>query len=280
MPWRIIDLECDIYTLHAAEDYFLERVGLGDTPTVLFSRLTRPAISIGKMQNLRKDVDLEEATRLGVDVTRRETGGRSIYLDSNHYIISLIDRHSLGSLDLHLAYQERCGHIIRVLSQVSGVDFTLQYVNDIMTLDERKVGGAAQRHIPSASLVHCYLRLATDFDIMLRLIKIDDVKLNGYRAEFERFASSLKNETGVDAERFCDQFREAFLLYLGDVSISPLTLSERERIEEIVHKLYKNMEYVHGKGDEPSRGNCDLIAGSGENAVLKIPALVGKVTFK
>ena len=123
MPWRVVDLECDVYTLHAAEDYFLERVGQGDNPTILFSRLIRPAISIGKGQNLRKDVDLEEATRLGVDVTRRETGGRSVYLDQNHYIVSVIDRHVPGSRSPERIYLDRCEHILRALSAVTNTHF-------------------------------------------------------------------------------------------------------------------------------------------------------------
>jgi lipoate-protein ligase A len=280
MPWRVVDLECDIYTVHAAEDYFLERVGQGDNPTILFSRLTRPAISIGRMQNLRKDVDLEEAARLGVDVTRRETGGRSVYLDQYHYLVSIIDRHVTGSRNPGRAYLDRCGQVLHALSNVTDTPFSLQYVNDLVTSQGKKIGGAAQKETAHAALVHCYLRLATDFDTMLRLIKIDDVPLTPYREQFEQFASSLEREAGIDVGDFYTLFRNAFLHSLDGAVVAPLTALERGSIDDIIYQQYGNKEYVHGTGDEPSRGNCDLIAGSGTNAVLKIPELVGKVNFR
>jgi lipoate-protein ligase A len=280
MVWRVVDLEADIYTMHAAEDYFLERVGKGYTPTVILSRLIRPAVSIGKGQNLRKDVNLEEAARLRVDVARRETGGRSVYLDRNHYLVSIIDRHATGSRDPGKTYADQCGQVLRVLSELTGVRFELRYVNDLVTSPGKKVGGAAQKNTASASLVHCYLRLATDFDTMLRLIKIDDVPLVEYQSEFEAFASSLEDETRMTIETFFPQFRAAFLSSLGEVAPTSLTQSERRSIDEIVRRQYKSSEYILGTGKEPSRGNCDLIAGTGDSAILKIPALVERVTFK
>jgi hypothetical protein len=81
-------------------------------------------------------------------------------------------------------------------------------------------------------------------------------------------------------ETFFPQFRAAFLSSLGEVAPTSLTQSERRSIDEIVRRQYKSSEYILGTGKEPSRGNCDLIAGTGDSAILKIPALVERVTFK
>ena len=63
MNWRVINLDkTDIYRLHAAEDYFLDKLNKENhPPTILFSRLSNPCISIGKTQNLEKDVKLRRS---------------------------------------------------------------------------------------------------------------------------------------------------------------------------------------------------------------------------
>lgn len=281
MTWRVIDLEgCDIYQMHAAEDYFLHEVNQGNhPPTLLFSRLLRPALSLGIMQNLVKDVDLEEVAALDVDLTRRRTGGRSVYLDQQHYILSIIDRKKNHVSDVR-AYHEKCTTIIDTLFEVTGTHFFLCHRNDIMTREGRKVGGVAQMSMGYAYLVHCYLRHTADLDTMLRLIKIDGVKLARYKSEFATFTGSLEQEAGISWNDFSSSFRERFVETLDEVSSTPLTSAEREGIEKIAEGRYKNVSVIHGTGDEPSRGNCDLIIGSGEQALLRIPNLEGKVNFR
>tara|TARA_Y100000310_G_C20694263_1_gene824381 strand:+ start:206 stop:1042 length:837 start_codon:yes stop_codon:yes gene_type:complete len=277
MTWRVIDLgKTSIYRLHATEDYFLEKVNKGKQPTILFSKIKKAAISIGSKQNLKKDLNTANAHDLGVDITRRKTGGRSIYLDENHYILSLINKKKPSDLDITKKYESACSTIIETIRDITGIELYLKNNNDLMTAEDRKVGGAAQRGKTKSYLVHCYLRYQEDIDSMLELIMIDGKELKSYRPEFENFVSSIKTETKNNSIDFYSAFQKNFLDKMVQEDYKNRQLSENEMIEIICHaKNYKKESYILGTGEEPSRGNCDLIAGK----TLRIKDLEGKVQY-
>jgi lipoate-protein ligase A len=275
MNWRIIDLkDADIYRLHAAEDYFLNKLNRENhPPTILFSRLSNSCISIGNAQNLEKDVNLEQAKLLNVDITRRKTGGRSAYLDNDHYIVSLINKKASNDLDITKKYVHSCNKIIDSIKRVTGIELYLKNQNDLITLDNKKVGGAAQRIKSRSYLVHCYIRHKKNLDNMLKIIMVDSQPLTQYKKEFDEFTGSIE-ELSKGHNNFYDSFRSNFLTKFEPVNKS--TLNEEE-IKEIkgIEGIYKNQGYIFGKRNEPSRGNCDLIAGN----TLKIKDLESKVNY-
>jgi lipoate---protein ligase len=282
MVYRVLDLEgIDIYNLHATEDYLLQQVAHhGHDPIVMFSRLSGPSVSIGIGQNLVKDVNLAAVQDLGAHVTRRKTGGRAVYLDDNHYVVSVIERSGLGSMNVNRAYEHVCGRVIEALHQTTDMYFQIRHVNDIMTLGYRKIGGAAQKNSGEATLVHCYLRYRVDLPTMLQLIMIDGHSLRPYEKGIAKFARSLEQETEITESDFYLTFQERLLSILGESVSVPLTDIERASIDTIVRDEYTHQPYIHGKGTEPSRGHCDIIMGSGSSAILRIPELVNKVSFK
>jgi lipoate-protein ligase A len=274
MNWRVINLDkTDIYRLHAAEDYFLDKLNKENhPPTILFSRLSNPCISIGKTQNLEKDVNLEEAKLLNIDITRRKTGGRSAYLDKDHYIVSLINKKLPNDLNVNQKYVHSCNKIIDSIKKITGIELYLKNKNDLITIDNKKVGGAAQRIKTRSYLVHCYIRNKKNLDNMLRVIKIDNQPLTQYKKEFEEFTGSIEELS--KGNNFYDSFRSNFLTKFDPVNNSTLNEEEIKEIQGIAG-IYKNKGYILGSRNEPSRGNCDLIAGD----TLKIKDLEGKVSY-
>ena len=196
MSWRVIEKNStDIYNLHGTEDYLLEAVGSGASqPTIMFSRLDHPAISISCKQNLEKDVDVNKARLRGVDLVRRTTGGRSIYLDEHHYILTVVTRKDLSDLDMSRDYEDVRSRIATTLTTLLGVPVSIENKHDFI-VGMRKIGGAAHRLAARSVLVHCYLRNKLELENMLPLLKIDGVSLAPYAAEFSTFASSIMNET-------------------------------------------------------------------------------------
>tara|TARA_Y100000310_G_scaffold258289_1_gene266652 strand:+ start:1290 stop:2120 length:831 start_codon:yes stop_codon:yes gene_type:complete len=275
MNWRIINLNnIDIYRLHAAEDYFIEELNRGThPPTILFSKLLQPCISIGNNQNLKKDVNLEQAELLHVDVTRRKTGGRSAYLDNEHYIVSLINKKTPNDLSIDKKYIHACNKIIDSIKKTTGIELYLKNNNDLITSDNKKVGGAAQRIKGRSYLVHCYIRHKKNLDNMLKIIMLDSQPLTQYKKEFDEFTGSIEELTR-STDDFYTTFRSNFLTKFELINESDLNDKEIKKIKGI-EGIYKNKRHIHGNGNEPSRGNCDLIEGN----TLKIKDLEGKVAY-
>ncbi len=276
--WRVINLEkCSIYALHATEDYFLEEViNTKRAPLIIFSNLQNPSVSISYKQNLEKDVNTHEAEKLSVDIARRSTGGRSMYLDSSHSIVSIIGKIDSNGINIPGMYKKTCGHIMESIRNVTGTNLHLENKNDLMTVNGKKIGGAAQRIKKGCYVVHCYIRGKLDIDMTLKLIQIGGMGLQDYGREFLGFSSSISDETGTNSEKFQDQFKSLFLSSLtqNKFYISDLTEDEINEIKKI-EMHHRDKEHIKGNGKEPSRGNCDVIAGD----KLRIPCLEGRVHF-
>ena len=278
MKWRLITLKnCNLYTLHATEDYFLEEVNKkNQKPTIILSNLKSPSISISYKQNLKKDVNLTEAKKTNIDITRRKTGGRSIYLDDKHYIVSIIDKKSPHMIDPTLNYKKICNKIIHTIKNLTGITLQLENKNDLITTTGKKIGGAAQKIKSHSYLVHCYIRHQTDLNTMLNLITIDDTSLKPYKKEFSEFTGSIMSESQNPQNNFYTHFKENLLEKITQNQFENTQLSETEKTKiETIAKTYKEVSYIQGTGNEPSRGNCDLIAGK----TLKIKDLEGKVNY-
>ena len=63
------------------EAILLARLKIDVPNTLRFYRWNPSAVSIGKFQNIEKEVDLIKCKRNGIDVVRRITGGGAVYHD-------------------------------------------------------------------------------------------------------------------------------------------------------------------------------------------------------
>lgn len=258
--------------LHALEETFLELVESKQSePTIIFSRV-KPGISISLNQSYNKDIDDQACKRDNIEVTRRKTGGRSMYLDEDHLILSIINRQD--TQDISRNYKESIGLITSILNKITKKDFSLEYANDII-VDSKKIGGAAQVSKRSSNLVHCYIRIKNNTERMLKYLKLDGINLEPYTNELQPFLTSIDQLN--NPSNFYEKFKQEFLKENPYVLT---TLSrEQERLVDDKNKTYSNPIYIIGEPSYVSRGNCDVIAGSGKTAELRIKSLEGKVKF-
>jgi lipoate-protein ligase A len=272
MKWRIIELQgIDLYALHAVEDALYEHPGKDNV--MLFSKVNKPGISLASTQNYSLDIDDKLCQKDNVSVTRRMTGGRSMYIDENYFLISIFARdHDFHAVDKQ--YEKTIGMITNALRGVTGKEYVLKHKNDIL-VEGRKIGGAAQRNSPSMNMVHCYVRVDNDLHKMLHYLKIDGHKIDRYYDELRPYIASIKDFH--DTTNFYEKFVDSMLEGL-DYTLSELTNSEMLLIQRRIPQ-YRDQKYILGRDDYPSKGNCDIIEGSGKDAKLKIPSLEGKVRF-
>jgi lipoate-protein ligase A len=166
----ILDLEGrDPYWQMAIDEAFLILRALdlvGDYVRLWTFRPT--SVSIGKFQELEATVDLNEASRLGLPVVRRFTGGGAVVHDSNGEVTWTVVTKGRNVEEVY----SRVGEGLKRALASFGLKGEFVPVNDVV-VNGRKIVGMAGASRRGAVLVHGTFMYDTDLSLMrvLRLPK-------------------------------------------------------------------------------------------------------------
>jgi lipoate-protein ligase A len=211
-------------------------------PTIRFYGWRPSAVSIGRFQSLRDEVDLERCIELGIDVVRRRTGGGAVFHDTDGEITySLIAPEHLMPKDINAAYREVCGHIVMALANL-GVRSEFAPINDIMVAG-KKISGSAQSRRNSVFLQHGTLLLSTDIAKMFSVLKISDAK-NAERniSSAKDRVTSLSEHSNASRDEILAALEEAFALD-RDCHHGSWSDAELREAERLVSLRYGTMEW-------------------------------------
>jgi len=211
--WRFLPLEVRNAYMNMAIDEAILRARIKNLVpnTVRLYRWNPSAVTIGYFQSLELEVDTNATKKMGVDVTRRITGGGAVYHDYNGEItystIALIDNRTIPR-DLIESYRKICSGIIFALRKFS-IEADFRPYNDII-VGNRKISGSAQTRKGNILLQHGTLLIDVDVDTMFTLLKVPNEKIRdkivqsvkervtsmktllGYKPDFDDVAKSLK----------------------------------------------------------------------------------------
>jgi lipoate-protein ligase A len=273
--WNLVELKnTDIYKLHAFEELLLELIQTKKITNTILLSTVNPSISISAKQNYFLDVDVMSCERDRIDVTRRNTGGRSMYLDNGHLIISIL-RNDHEHLNVEKTYTEALNLISGTLEHLTHKKFYIRDRDDLM-VDDKKIGGASQKNSAEYSMVHCYIRVDDDISKMLKYVMIDGHHLGEYTQELKKHVTSIEDIANTRNDTFYNRFKDRLLSNIHYKKFDPTPYSDA--LESKILK-YKDLNHIVGQSDYPSKGNCDIIMGSGTKAKLLIPSLEGKVKY-
>ena len=181
--WRFIREEPQDPALHMALDEVLAgEVGAGRRPpTLRIWEWSAPAVVIGSFQSLRNEVDVAEASRLGMTVVRRISGGGAMFIDPGNTITYSL--YAPESLVMGMSYAESYRYlddwVIGALTEDLGVAAWYRPLNDIASA-QGKIGGAAQRRLAGGTVLHhVTMAYGIDADAMTRVLRIGQEKLSG-----------------------------------------------------------------------------------------------------
>jgi lipoate-protein ligase A len=181
--WRFIREEPQDPALHMALDEVLAReVAAGRRPpTLRIWEWSASAVIIGSFQSLRSEVDTAEASRLGITVVRRVSGGGAMFIEPASTITySLYAPGSLvAGMSCAESYAYLDGWMIGALTGDLGLSAWYQPLNDIVST-QGKIGGAAQKRLAGGTVLH-HVTMAYDIDAgkMTRVLRIGREKLPG-----------------------------------------------------------------------------------------------------
>lgn len=246
--WRLIHDGPQTPLMHMALDEALaEEVALGRRPpTLRFWEWASPAVIVGSFQSVRNEVDPEAASRHGIEVVRRITGGGAMFVEpGNTVTYSLYAPSSLvAGMSFADSYAFLDDWVLGVLGEL-GLNVWYQPLNDI-TSDGGKIGGAAQKRVAAGAVLHhVTMSYDVDADKLGEVLQVGTEKLSdkGVTSANKR-VDPLRRQTGLAREliidRLIDGFRQRYGLRDGAVRES-----ERERAQELIATKFATPEWNH-----------------------------------
>jgi len=138
--------------------------------------INRPAVFVGKNQNLWAQVSAREAQRSGVSIHRRLSGGGTVYHDPGNLNFSLI-----SSGEPRIAFREHL-HLILPYFQARGIPVEIRNRSDLFQGDH-KFSGNAEYFSGGRVLHHGTLLFDCDLDQLARLLTPHPGRYDGRAVE-------------------------------------------------------------------------------------------------
>jgi len=190
--WRLLKLEVnDAFTNMAIDEAIvIARIKDLVPNTLRFYQWKPSAVSVGRFQEVSKEIQIENCRQKGVDIVRRITGGGTVYHDSQGEITySVIAKEEdFGTTDVFQAYNIICNGLIEA-AKILGVkaDFNPGDPKNCpnIAIQGKKISGSAQFHRGGVLLQHGTFLLEADLEKMFTFLQIPWAKL-----------TSIKNELG------------------------------------------------------------------------------------
>jgi len=214
--------------------------------TLHFYRWKPSAVSVGRFQDVFKEVNIENCRRYRVDVVRRISGGGTVYHDYDGEITYsvIVNERDMGFMDVVSAYNTICDGLIEA-AKLLGVraDFhpgdPKQCPN--ITISGRKISGSAQHHRRGVLLQHGTFLVDVDLEKMFMFLKVPWAKtLMDVLAIAQKRLTSIEGElgSGVSTEEAYQAlvrgFEKALKIQLvkGELTSYEQTLAEKLRREK------------------------------------------------
>ena len=257
--WRLLKTETYNAFMNMAIDEVIMKARIENhvQNTLRFYCWKPSAVSIGRFQNIEKEVQLDNCRRHGVDVVRRITGGGTVYHGSEDEITYSVvaNKKDLETPDITTVYAKIYAGLAEAV-KILGLeaDFNKGNVKTCPNLmvHGRKLSGSSQSHKKGVVLQHGTLLVDVNLEKMFTFLRVPWARTcMEVVGVAERKITSVKKELGRDvsieeAEKaLVGGFQKALNIKLVE---GELTLHERELAEKLCKEKYATDEWnFHGK---------------------------------
>lgn len=177
--WRLLKLETNnAFTNMAIDEAILQaRIAEKVPNTLRFFRWQPSAVSVGRFQDIFKEVNIENCKKHEVDLVRRISGGGSVYHDYEGEITYsvIVSKKDLETPDIFHAYKLICNGLIEAM-KILGIhaDFdpgNLKHCPNVL-VNRRKISGSSQSHKGRVLLQHGTFLIDVDLEKMFTFLKV------------------------------------------------------------------------------------------------------------
>jgi lipoate-protein ligase A len=258
--WRMMGLDVnDAFRNMAVDEAICRLRSKGISPnTIRFYRWKPSAVSIGYFQLVDQEVNISECEKLGVDVTRRMTGGGAVYHAYDGevtYSVIVNEDHPRIPKDIIKSYELICGAVVDGLRML-GIDSEFRPVNDI-DVRGKKISGNAQTRRWGVVVQHGTILVDTDTRTMFRVLKVSKEKISDKLIKSaEDRVTTIRRETGrrIGFEEVTRALKTSFpkILKVGTYE-EGLSDEEKALAEKLEREKYSTREWIFDRPDKQRR---------------------------
>jgi len=252
--WRLLKTETYNAFMNMAIDEAIMKARIENhvQNTLRFYCWKPSAVSIGRFQNIEKEVQLDNCRKHGVDVVRRITGGGTVYHDAeNEVTYSVVaNKKDLEAPDITAVYARVYAGLAEAV-EVLGLraDFNKGNVKACPNLmvKGKKISGSAQSHKKGVVLQHGTLLVDVDLKKMFTFLRVPWARTcMEVVGVAERKITSVKKELGghVSVEEVKQALVKGFQKALNMKLVrGELTLYEKEFAEKLCKEKYATEDW-------------------------------------
>ncbi|MBG9980187.1 lipoate--protein ligase [Facklamia sp. DSM 111019] len=243
----------------ALEEYLMTEGNLQEDLFMIWQ--THLTVMLGNYQSAYTELNLPALEHDQVSITRRNTGGGTIFTDQGGWQYSFICPRRPGK-DRHedIDFQRFMHSIISALNQL-GIPAEMNSRNDL-AIHGKKVSGNAQCFKGNYTLHHGSLLFDSNLAAMARYLNPAKHKL------VSKGIQSVRDRTG-NIKDFCPQdwnaleFKEALVKQIvGDqLNDYPLTPADEEAIQKLKTEKFQSWDWIFGRNPQFSLVNEEVFPG-------------------
>lgn len=245
--WRLIIDEGNAYRNMAIDEALLILKDRGLIPNTLRLYVFNPsAVTIGYFQRINDSVNIEFIKSNNIDLTRRISGGGSVYHDVGgevtYSVIAPITEISPNILE---SYRIICNGLIQAINEF-GLKAEFVPINDV-TVNNKKISGSAQTRRKIALLQHGTLMYNTNLNVLSESLRAPKEKLKHHKISsiFDRVTTlSIELKRRVHKDEVIHALIKGFSKALNtDFIRGWYSDRELELANELIDK-YKSNEWI------------------------------------
>jgi len=247
--WRLLKTETyNAFTNMAIDEAIMKaRIENHVQNTLRFYCWKPSAVSIGRFQNIEKEVQLDNCRKHGVDIVRRITGGGTVYHDAEDEITYSVvaNKKDLEAPDITAVYAkiyDGLAEAVKILGLRA--DFNKGNVKTCPNLmvNRKKISGSAQSHKKGVVLQHGTLLVDVKLEKMFTFLRVPWARTcMEVVGVAERKITSVKKELGrhVSVEEVKEALVKGFQKALNMKLVrGELTLYEKGLAEKLCKEKY------------------------------------------
>ena len=196
-----------------------------------------PYVCIGYHQDAEQEVDMAYCREAGIPIFRREVGGGAVYLDGQQLFYQLVlhKDNPLASGDKADFYRRFLAPVVQTYREL-GVEARYKPVNDIITVEGRKISGNGAAEIVDHLVLVGNLIADFDYETMTRVLRVPDAKFRDkvFKSLHENL-TTLRRESGQvpDWETMTAALASSFAVALGPLTPAALPEAVYDMVAEL-----------------------------------------------
>jgi lipoate---protein ligase len=247
MGWHLIPATPRPPLMNMALDEVLtERVGAGErAPTLRVWGWSAPCVVLGRFQSVRNEVNEEAATRHGIEIVRRISGGGAMFIEPEGAITWSIyaPQSMVKGMTFAESYAFFDSWVVDALRGL-GIDAWYAPLNDI-TSAAGKIGGAAQSRKGGAVLHHTTMAYDMNVPVMLEVLRIGKEKLSDKGvASADKRVGPLRQQTELPRQEIIRHMVDSFRGRFG-AEDDEITADELAEAERRVREQFGTQSWIH-----------------------------------